>query len=417
MVNGKKPVRIVILGAGFGGSYAFKRLHKFFHKDQSVELILVDARNYFLFTPLLHEVATGSVARENIVEPLRKVLGCCLAEFCLADVKRVELQSRRVITTNGSISYDYLIMALGAETNFYNIPGAREHSFTLKSLENAVRLKNHFIKKFEEAAATDDENLLKNKLCFVVVGGGPTGVELAAEMSELFYHTFSKYYGRHFFYQKVKIALVQNNKELLPRFSKKLRDKSLSVLQSKKIDVKLGVNVKRVVKTFIELSTGEILPTETVIWVAGVKPRDVLFDRKIERDSKGRIRVNEYLQMYESPEVFALGDIAAFAQNKKELPEFAQVATKQARGVAENIKNLIDGKPARPFHYRHTGDLISLGQWMAIGEIGGFPFWGRFTWWLWRTVYLSKLISFPKKVKVAVDWTFNLFMPRDISQL
>lgn len=416
--NNAKPTRVVILGAGFGGVYAFKRLHSIFHRDPSVKLILVNSRNYFLFTPLLHEVATGGVSRENIVEPLRKVLGCCLAEFYLAEAKRVDLREKRVITTCGDLDYDYLILALGAETNFYGTPGAEERSFGLKSLEDAVRLKNHFIKKFEESSTVRKLERLDAKLRFVVVGGGPTGVELAAEMAEMFYETFRAYYRDHFFHDKIKITLVQRQQELLSHFSKKVRAKSLEVLRKKGVDVKLGVRVERIGDGLVELSNGERIKTETVIWVAGVKPREISFDQNVEQGTQGKIKVNEFLQMHGWPEVFIVGDLAEFlGKDGKKLPALAQVATKEGENVAENIARMMQGKPLYPFLYSHAGDLISLGQWMAVAEIKKFSFWGHFAWWLWRTVYLSKLISFPKKIKVAVDWTINLFMPRDISEL
>ncbi len=418
MGSTKKPARIVILGAGFGGVYTFKRLHKFFHRDPNAQLILVNNKNYFLFTPLLHEVATGGVSRENVVEPLRKVLGCCLAKFYLADVTKIELKNRRIITTKGDCLYDYLVIAMGAITNFYDTPGAEEHSFTLKSLEDAVRLKNHFIKKFEEASTIADEEKLNTLLRFVVVGGGPTGVELAAEMAELFYETFGRYYGHHVFYPKVKITLLQSHEELLPHFPKKLREKSLEVLRNKKVEVRLGAKVKYVSDVFVELASGERIPTETVVWVAGVKPRMVVLDQDIEKSAGGRIVVNEFLQIKHWPEVFVTGDMAQFIMSDgKELPMLAQAASKEGVSVAENIRNMLLGKAPTPFFYRHSGDLISLGQWMAAAEIKSFFFWGRFAWWFWRTIYLFKLISFPKKVKVAMDWTLNLFMPRDISEL
>lgn len=414
----EKLTRIVILGAGFGGVYTFKRLHKFFHRNPGVQLILVNDKNYFLFTPLLHEVATGGVSRENVVEPLRKALGCCLAEFYLAEVIKVELENKCVITTKGICSYDYLVIATGSTTNFYDTPGAEENSFVLKTLDDAVRLKNHFIRKFEEASTVTDEKRLDAMLHFVVVGGGPTGVELAAEMSELFYETFGRYYRRQSFYQKIKITLLQGHKELLPQFSKKIREKSLEVLRKKKIDVRLGAKAKAIGANFVELADGERLQAETIIWVAGVRPRKINFDQKVEFAANGKIIVNEFLQMRGRPEVFVLGDAASFiAENGKELPALAQVATKEAAQVAKNIRNMILGRTLEPFFYHHSGDLISLGQWMAVAEIKKFLFSGHIAWWLWRTVYLFKLISFPKKIKVAVDWTLNLFMPRDISEL
>jgi NADH dehydrogenase len=413
----QQPIRIVIAGAGFGGVYTFKKLHSFFHGNPNIKLILINSRNYFLFTPLLHEVATGGVSRENIVEPLRRVLGCCLSEFHLAEVKTIELEKKRVLTTRGECAYDYLVLALGATTNFFGTPGAEQHAFTLKTLEDAVRLKNHFIKKFEQASAAPDKETCETALSFVVVGGGPTGVELAAEMAELFYDTFERSYNHQSFCQNARITLVQSDSELLPNFSKNMREKSLEVLRRKKVAVRLGCAVKSIDASGVALVNGEFLPAETVVWTAGVRPSPLAFDRDVERTASGRIIVNEYLQMKNAPEVFILGDMAGFLANGRELPPLAQVAHKESATVAANIRNIMLGVPLIPFSYKHTGDLISLGQWVAVGQIRNVFFWGRLAWWLWRTVYLSKLISWPKKIKVAADWFINLFLPRDISEL
>lgn len=414
----QKPIKIVILGAGFGGTYAFKQLHRFFHRQKKIELILVNRKNYFLFTPLLHEVATGGVSPENVTEPLRKVIGCCLHDFYLATVKSINLDKKEVTTTLGPITYDYLVIALGAETNFYDVPGARDYSFTLKSLEDAVRLKNHFIVTLEQASKINDELELTKLLTFVVIGGGPTGVELAAEMADFFYGTFNRLYPPDLI-GKIRIVLVQAGSELLPAFSPPLRRKSLEILKKKKIEVRLNTVVTSVGQDFIQFKNGEKLATRTPIWVAGIKPALPLFQPEPVKDDRGRLVVNPTLELKGYAGVFALGDLASYRdqQTGLALPPLAQVATKQATVVARNIYCLIKAKSCQPFIYRHRGDLISLGRWLAIGEISKFSFSGHLAWWLWRTVYLSKLIAWPKKVKVAVDWTLNLFMPRDTSEL
>jgi NADH dehydrogenase len=418
MIRGTKPKRIVILGAGFGGTYTFKHLHRFFHRDLTAQLILVNRHNYFLFTPLLHEVATGGVSPENITESLRKVIGCCLYDFYLATVESINLDKKEVITTLGPISYDYLVISLGAETNFYDVIGAKDYSFTLKSLEDAIRLKNHFITTLERSSKVKDESGLSKLLTFVVVGGGPTGVELAAEMADFLYGTFAKFYSQELI-SKVRIILLQSGPELLPAFPPYFRQKSLEVLKRKEVEVRLNTSVVRVGKDSIVLSSGEELSTSGTIWVAGIQPASLRFQPEPEKDNRGRLIVDQTLQLKGYPDVFVLGDLACFKDEKTDrcLPALAQVATKQAKVVAENIKCLVRGRPCQPFTYHHSGDLVSLGRWLAVGEISKFSFSGHFAWWLWRTVYLSKLISWPKKIKVAVDWTLNLFMPRDISQL
>lgn len=412
-----KPIKIVIVGAGFGGIYALKNLHRFFHNNTNVQISLISENNYFLFTPLLHEVATGGINPENIIEPIRKILGCCLYEFYLGKVIKINIRNHILETNTGIINYDYLILAPGAETNFFDISGAKEHSFTLKSLDDAIHLKNHLISIIEKASHIRDRNIRKNILQIVVIGGGPTGVELVTELEEFFKQTFSHYYSKEVI-EDISIILVQKGAELLPHFSKKLRVKSLEVLQKKGIKILFNSSVVQIKEKSIELSTGMVFLTETVVWVAGIKPNEIDFTEPVKKNANGQINVNEYLQLDDHLNIFAIGDIAR-VKNKDGaiIPALAQVAVQEAKIVAENIKRSIDNQNLKPFQYKNAGTLISLGQWMAAGEISNFVLWGHFTWWIWRTIYLSKLISWPKKMKVAVDWTINIFSPRDISQL
>src|SRR3989344_584148 len=236
------PIKIVVVGNGFGGVYALKNLHTRFHKHfgaRATELILIGEKNYFLFTPLLHEVATGGISPENIIEPIRKVFGCKLDTFCLGKVERVDLESQSVNVGEVVISYDYLILAPGAETDFYNIPGAKAHSLPLKSLEDAIGLKNRVIRQMEHASHTPNLLERKKNLTFVVVGGGPTGVEIATELQELIQQSFSRYYPRELI-EDTSIIVVHNRSELVPQFGEKMRIKSLEFLHKKGIKVMLN---------------------------------------------------------------------------------------------------------------------------------------------------------------------------------
>jgi NADH dehydrogenase len=375
-------------------------------------LVLVNKKNYFLFTPLLHEFTTGSVSLENLVEPIREIIRCCDYEFIHGEVKRIDLEKKIVELDESKLDYDYLVIALGAKTNFYNIPGAEENSFTLKSLDEAIRLRNHFIHMFETASKDKDEGLLT----FVIVGGGATGVELAAEMSDYFYKTFSKFYPKEFI-SRVKIILIEKGNELIPQFSPKLRKIALEVLRKRNIEVILEKGVKEVGKDFIKLDDETIIKTKTVIWTAGVEPNLPEIIGNIEKDNKERLIVNEYLQVKNYENVFSIGDVCCYIQNQKPLPQLAQVAVRQAEFVAKNIFNLIKNKPLEKFVYKHQGDLISLGRFFAIGEIKNFTFSGFFTWILWRGVYLSKMISNKDKIKTFVDWLLGFFYPRDITEI
>lgn len=421
----QKPKNIVILGAGFGGVYAMRALHKKFHNNEQVRLILINKTNYFLFTPLLHEVATGNVEPAHIVEPLRKIVGCCLAQLHTANVESVSTKNQIVHTTDGDISYDYLVVALGARTNFFNTEGAEQHSFTLKSLNDAINLKNHFITTIEEASRlyhkkdlSEEEKhaQLSELLQFVVVGGGATGVELAAEMADFFFDTFSKYYKKEVM-QHVRITILQKADELLPHFPKSLREKSRKALIKKGVDVRFGVSAQKVTNHSVELSDGAVLPTKTVIWTAGVSATPLSFDVPVGEE-RGRFFVEHDLSLKEHSNIFVVGDIAHLPDKKTgtPLPQLAQVATQQGGVVAKNIMNTMSGKKRKTFSYRHKGNLISLGEWMAAGEVGVVHVWGHIAWWLWRTIYLSKLISKQKRLRVTVDWTLNILQPRDVSQ-
>lgn len=417
--------RIVVLGAGYGGTYVFKHLHRRFHGTGEAELLLINKTNYFISTPFLHEVATGNLSPEHIVEPLRKVLNCTHEQFLQSEVESVSLEKREVLTHDGVISYDYLVLATGAETNFRGVPGAAEQGWQLKTLEHAIALKNRFIEMFEQAAAIlgahvrspADAPSIAELLHFVVVGGGATGVELAAEMADLFYQTFAAYYDERLI-GWAKITLVHAGDELLANFQESIRVRSKRVLRNKKVELRFGLSVSEVSPDGLCLTNGEKIKARTIIWVAGVRPALPVFDIKLGLEA-GRITVNQYLQLPNYPEVFALGDLAAFRNpdSPGPLPMLAQVAHRQAQGVARNVIRLVEGRSVLNYTYKHQGDLVSLGDWIAAGELFGIRLFGHLTWFIWRGVYLAKLISPAKKAKVLLDWIVDLFSPRDIAQL
>ncbi len=414
---------IVVLGAGFGGTYAFKELHRRYHGNPDVSLTLLNGTNYFLFTPLLHEVATGGLSPENTVEPLRKIFHCCSYNLFVGQAQRICFKKKLVETTVGPLAFDYLVVALGAETAFYGVPGAEQHSFTLKSLDDAIRLKRHFIRICERAARTSDPDERKRLLSIAIIGGGATGVELAAEISEYFYGTFSRYYAHAPFLRDLSIRLIHRGEEIIPQFSPRLRAHALSVLRKRRVEVLLGKTVTAVTHDSIVLESGERIETATPIWVAGITPARLDGDIALPRDDAGRLLADQTLQVQGFPNVFALGDNACvIGPDGRPLPALAQVAVNQASVTAENISRLITQKGANThrlaeFRYKSKGSMLSLGQWMAIAEIGRLPLWGHIAWWLWRTVYLSKLVSWDHKLKVAIDWTLDIFADRDISDV
>jgi len=237
-------------------------------------------------------------------------------------------------------------------------------------------------------------------------------------MAEFFYGTFAKLY-RPGLVAEAEIVLLEAGERLLPTLSQRFSEQSLAILERKGVTVRLNARVQKVTAEAVVLADDTKLLTATPVWVAGVKPAAVPFVQNVACDERGRLLVRETLQLRDYPQVFALGDVAAFTNSGEQatVPQLAQVATKQARAVAGNIAALLEGQKLEPYHYRHRGDLLSIGHWNALAKIQKVSFSGRFAWWVWRTIYLSKVLSWPKKFRVAVDWTINLFVPRDVSEL
>ncbi|MBD3251904.1 FAD-dependent oxidoreductase [Candidatus Uhrbacteria bacterium] len=408
-----KQKRIVIVGAGFGGLYTFRTLRK--RLSDKAQYVIVNPENYFLFTPMLHEVATGNVPAENIIEPLRKALRIRCTELLLGCVRSVDRERGVVRTATEDIPYDYLVLAPGSETNFFGNQNAMQKSYTLKSLNDAYRLKNRLLELMETATRMRSKDR-KALLSFVIVGGGPTGVELAAEMAELFEKTFKRFYDEAIV-KDVSITLVDQNKELITMFSPSMRKRAAASLTRAGIRLRLETGVQDVQRDQVLLKNGERIPSNTTIWVAGVKPATIDFNGPIERDRSGRCLVHPNLKLNGSHNIFVIGDAAACLQDQRPLPALAQVAVKQGTYVANAIADEIEGKEPSPFYYKHAGSLLSLGRWNAIAEIAGIKFSGHLAWWIWRTIYLSKFISWNKKIEVAVDWTRGIFTPRDISRV
>ncbi|MEK7649101.1 MAG: NAD(P)/FAD-dependent oxidoreductase [Patescibacteria group bacterium] len=409
--------RILILGAGFGGVYTYKHLHKLFCGTKDVEIVIVNEHNYFLFTPFLHEIATGGISPEHALEPLRKLFPCCETKLHLARVEQLLPSQKMVMTSAGPIDYDYCVVALGGKTNYFGVKGADEHAFGLKSLADALRIKKHYIRLFERALFVADAEERRRLLRICIIGGGPTGVELAAEMAEFVYDTFKKLYGARIV-ENAEIILLHRDTELIGQFSREFRRKALRTLRSKGVTVRLETSVGQVASDHVILSTGERIETSTVVWVAGVTPYEVNSSSGLTCDAFGRMSVRQTLQHVDFDSVFALGDCACFTNKGEDrpVPALAQVAVKQASVVAENIYRHMNIKPLKTFYYKPSGMLISLGRWMACAEIGPFKISGPFAWWLWRTIYLGKILSFEKRIRITVDWTIDSFAPRDISE-
>lgn len=413
-----KP-RIVVLGAGFGGLYTVKELLWYFRNEEEVDITVVNQTNYFLFTPMLHEVATGSVGHHQVVESLRELLYQTKVKLVTTEVGTVDLAKKIVTTKQGPINFDYLVIALGSTTNFYGVPGADKYTITLKNLRDAITLRARIIESFEKAANTTDPVKRKELLTFGVIGGGPTGVELVAEMGELFWDNIIKMYPGVFKPNEVRLYLFSQAPELLTQMHQSLRTEALRVLKERGIDVHLASTITEVKKDGVMLSGKTFIQMGTIIWAAGTTPNTPKFKQAVELDPGQRIMANELLQVNGWSNVYTLGDVASVVDKKtnRPLPMLAQVAVRQADIVAYNLAEEIRGtKNFQSFKYLSMGSLVSLGQWNEVAEMMFIRFSGRLAWYLWRTIYLFKFISWEKRFKIALDWTLGIFSYRDITK-
>ena len=410
------PKKVVILGSGFAGIYGALSTYK--NCGEKVSITIINRTNYFLFTPMFHEVATGGLGSHQVVESIREIIYKKNISFIEADVASVDLVNKEVITNNGNIPYDILVVALGATTNFFGTSGAADHAYVLKNLKDALNIRDRIIDIFERASMEKDEIKRKQMLSFVVVGGGATGVEIITEIAELCNETLEKYYRGKIDCGDVTISLINSGPELLSVFGAKTRAYALKILQKDNIRVLLNTQVKEVTKTDVLLGDSSRLATETVIWAAGVRPNQVsTVGGELQKDKGDRIMTDIAFRAIGHEDVFAVGDVAHVdPASERGLPMLAQIAVQQGDLLGKNIARSLSGKPLLNFSYHSKGEMVSLGRHKASGTVFGVHVYGRLAWFMWRTIYLFKFISNSKKFRIAFDWTMQLFSKRDISR-
>lgn len=414
----KKKTRIVILGGGFGGVYTARWLERKLSHSEDIEIVLISDENFMLFTPMLPEVTSSSIEAKHIVSPLRAFFRKASAQN--REVRSIDLERRVVIASHcpfcdeDEISFDYLVVALGSRTNFHGVPGVADHALPMKSLNDAMMLRNHIIDVFEHADLQQDPNERKRLLTFVVVGGGFAGVETVAEVKDFSLELHDLYPNIRA--GEVKVLLVHSGPRVLPEISESLADYALKKLQDKGIEVRLNTRIAGAAKECTELTTGEKILTRTLIWTAGVSAHPLLATLSCPKTKGGNLIVNEYLEVPGCNGVWALGDCASVPDLRtgRPCPPTAQHAIRQGRVAARNIVASLRCGSKTQFRFRPLGFLACLGHRSAVAEIWRFRFSGFFAWWLWRTIYLSKLPGLERKVRVAMDWTLDLFFRRDI---
>jgi NADH:ubiquinone reductase (H+-translocating) len=411
--------QVLILGGGFGGLYAAMHLEKTLARDPNVEVTLINRDNFFLFTPMLHEVAASDLDLTHIVNPVHKLLR--RVKFFAGDVEAIDLPGRRVVVSHGfdhhhhDLPYDHLVIALGSITNFFNLPGLQERALTMKSLGDAINLRNRLIALLEEADTECCANIREPLLTFVVAGGGFAGVETIAAVNDFVRDALKFYPNLH--EHHLRMVLVHPGSVILPELGEKLGAYAQKKLAERKVDIRVNTRVTGISDRGVELSDGTRIAANTLVWTAGTSPNPLLETLPCTKE-RGRPLVNEYLEVLEWPGVWALGDCAVVPDRKtgKACPPTAQHALREGKVLAHNLAAAIQGGPKKPFVFDTIGQLAAIGRRTGVANIMGINFSGFIAWWLWRTIYLGKLPRFEKKLRVALDWTLDLLFSKDIVQ-
>jgi len=415
-----KPTKIIILGGGFGGLYTALHLEKTLARDPNVEITLVNRENFFLFTPMLHEVAASDLDITHIVNPVRKMLK--RVQFFDGDVESIDLASKRVVVTHGlegqghdhELEYDHLVLSLGSITNFFNLPGLQERAITMKSLGDAIHLRNRLIENLEEADFECAIGQRDHLLTVVVAGGGFAGVETIAGVNDFLREAVEFY--PHLDEARIRTVLVHPGDVILPELGEPLGRYTQKKLAERKVEIRVNTRVKGISGGGVELNDGTMIKANILVWTAGTSPNPLLEKLPCKKE-KGRVVVNQFMEASDWPGVWALGDCAMVPDPQgKPYPPTAQHAIREGKVLAQNIIAAVRGGKKKPFVFKTIGQLAAIGRRTGVARIFGFNFSGFLAWWMWRTIYLSKLPRFEKKFRVALDWTLDLLFSKDLVQ-
>ena len=425
--------KIVILGGGFAGVECARQLEKEFGNNPEIELVMVSEDNFLLFTPMLPQVASGMIETRHIVLPIRTI--CKKTKFYESRIKNIDPYGK-IVTLWGtgdkrsiSLHYDFLIVALGSETNFFGMADVEKNAYTMKTLNDAVMLRNRVIDMLEQAENETNPILRKSFLNFVVVGGGFAGIETAGELMDLLLDARKYYPTIH--KDDIKVIVLEAMGMILPGFNTKLANFAKDKMIERGIDIRLKTAVTSFdgnevttklldenPKDSVDTSEIDSVITKTLIWTAGVTPVNTI-KRSMFKTEKGKVLVNDYLEVTDFPGVFAIGDCALHIdpETQRPLPPTAQIAEAQAKIAAKNLISLIKNSTKEKFVYHSKGQMAIIGKRSGIATFLGMNISGFWAWLIWRNVYLSKITTFDKKTRVFLDWVIDLFFDRDISRL
>ena len=416
--------KILILGGGYAGVGVLNRIQKSFQDNVDVSISLVSESNFFLHTPMLAEMATGTIEPRHIATPIRKF--CKRARFYQAKVTGIDLDSKKVTIQRTldeqkqmELEYDYLVMAIGSKTNFFGNPNVEKSSLTIKSLDDAIQIRNHIISVLEEADQEQDESKRNALVTFVVVGGGFSGVETVGEINEFVRESVTKYY-RNILPDSVKVILVASGDKIIPEIGN-LGKYAKDALCKAGVTIHTNTKLKDATEKAAVLDDGKEIPCGTLIWAGGNKIDEVISKLPTEHHEKsGRVIADTHLRLKTHPEVFALGDCAYVVDPRdgKPYPGTAQHAIRQARTVAANLVSVIGGTNSKSeFLYNAKGSMAKIGRRDGVALLMGQEIHGLAAWFIWKQYYLSTLPAMEKKIRVGLDWFIDLFFPRDITRL
>jgi NADH dehydrogenase len=396
--------RVVIVGGGFGGLYAARALRR-----EPVEVTVVDRRNHHVFQPLLYQVAMAALSPGDIASPIRWILRRQKnVEVILAEATGFDLAANRLILKDDVLDYDYLIVATGATHAYFGHEEWRRTAPGLKTLEDALEIRRRVLIAFERAEREKDPAGRAAELTFVVIGGGPTGVEMAGALAEISRHSLARDF-RHFDPQSARVLLIEGGPSILSAFPEDLRQAAMKDLRRLGVTVRTNSIVTNVSPGVVSIGS-ESIRAETVLWAAGVAASPLGAALGVPLDRAGRVKVLPDLTIPGAPNVFVIGDLAVLAgENGRPLPGVAQVAMQMGRHAVHNILRAIEHQPLRPFHYRDLGNLATIGRASAIADLGRFRLSGLLAWLFWLFVHIFNLIGFRNRLVVMVQWAWAYF--------
>jgi NADH dehydrogenase len=413
-----KTIRIIIAGGGFAGLYAAKHLDGTLARRRDIEVTLISRENFILFTPMLHEVAAGDLSPSDIVNPLRRILR--RVKVVQAEIHAIDVTKKKLRCLGGlrdlelEFEFDHLLLALGAETNFFGTPGVRDWAVTMKNLADAALLRNRMVALMEEACLHEDEATRRELLTFVIAGGGFSGTETTGAANDFLRETTRFYSAIQ--RKMIRTVLVHAGEHVLPELGRQLGQYAEKKLRNRGVEVINGALVTSYDGSLVQLSNGTSIPAATLIWTAGAKPNAVIDGLPCQKQ-RGRLLVDECLAVTGVRGLWAVGDCAAVPDGGSGFyPPTAQHGMREAVVAAKNIARAVVGEPLKPFHYKTIGMLASIGHHSGVAMLFGVKFSGFIAWWMWRSVYLAKLPRLAKKLRVMMDWTLDLFFGRDIEQ-